>query len=293
METFVRQLDSRYIEVLNTSSWWKQLVDIVNNNQNYNIQLRNNYLNVYYKMNSLFKIDFNSKSLLITMHYKFIPIIKIQPKGKEYINVNITDEKLLLESHIEQDRLTEDLLSNLKRIEKQIDMFHGNEKYYQSKLIEKNNTIILDAEVQSEFGRIDLIALIDNQIIAIELKRLFDDRLHKSEIDEQLLNYSKFMQQNSDEILKAYINSINIKKELGIVGVDNNTSEYLSSLKVCEKPILAIVADVPYKKQDVIDLYKNDFFERFRNTTYAIYMFGDVADFTNFSSNSKLSTNEN
>lgn len=289
MEKFERQLSTKFINKLNVSEWWIKLVEIVKNNKNYNIQIRNNYLNVYYKMNSLFKIDFIKNNIIITTHYKFIPVVKEQPKGKEYINLIDSNGKLNLPNEIEQDCLKNDFISNIKRIEKQIDMFHGDEKYYQSKLIEKNIDIILDAETQSDFGRIDLIALIDNKIVAIELKRLFDDRLHDSiKMDKQLSDYSEFMKANKDSIKQAYRNTIDSKITLKLI--DSKSKLYnidWNNITIAEKPILAIVADVPCKKQDVIDLYKKTFFEKFKSNTYAVYMFGDVADMTKFSHNSK------
>lgn len=289
MENFKRQLNNTFINKLNSSEWWIKLVEIVNNDKNYNIQIRNNYLNVYYKMNSLFKIDFIKDDILITTHYKFIPVVKEQPKGKEYINLVDSDGKLDLLNNIEQDCFKNDLISNLKRIEKQIDMFFGNEKYYQSKLIEKNTSIILDAEIQSNFGRIDLIALINNEIVAIELKRLFDNRLHDEiKMNKQLNDYAQFMITNKNSIKQAYKNTIDSKIALKLI--DSTSKLYnveWDNITVSEKPILAIVADVSCRKQDVINLYKKTFFERFKNNTYAVYMFGDDADITSFSHNSK------
>jgi hypothetical protein len=289
MENFERQISNTFINKLNISEWWIELVKIVQNDKNYNIQIRNNYLNVYYKMNSLFKIDFIKNGIVITTHYKFIPIVKEQPKGKEYINLIDSNGKLNLLNDMELDCFKNDFISNIKRIEKQIDMFHGNEKYYQSKLIEKNIDIILDAETQSDFGRIDLMALINNEIVAIELKRLFDDRLHDSiKMDKQLGNYAEFMTINKDNIKQAYKNTIDSKIALKLI--DSKSKLYnidWDNITIAEKPILAIVADVSCKKQDVINLYKKTFFERFKNNTYAVYMFGDVADMTSFSNNSK------
>ncbi|MFA6788944.1 MAG: hypothetical protein WC149_09225 [Arcobacteraceae bacterium] len=289
MENFKRQLNNTFINKLNSSEWWIKLVEIVNNDKNYNIQIRNNYLNVYYKMNSLFKIDFIKDDILITTHYKFIPVVKEQPKGKEYINLVDSDGKLDLLNNIEQDCFKNDLISNLKRIEKQIDMFFGNEKYYQSKLIKKNTNIILDAEIQSNFGRIDLIALINNEIVAIELKRLFDNRLHDEiKMNKQLNDYAQFMITNKNSIKQAYKNTIDSKIALKLI--DSTSKLYnveWDNITVSEKPILAIVADVSCRKQDVINLYKKTFFERFKNNTYAVYMFGDDADITSFSHNSK------
>ena len=285
MENFERQISNAFINKLNISEWWIELVKIVQNDKNYNIQIRNNYLNVYYKMNSLFKIDFIKNAIVITTHYKFIPIVKEQPKGKEYINLIDSNGKLNLLNDMELDCFKNDFISNIKRIEKQIDMFHDDEKYYQSKLIEKNIDIILDAETQSDFGRIDLMALINNKIVAIELKRLFDDRLHDSiKMDKQLGNYAEFMTINKDNIKQAYKNTIDSKIALKLI--DSKSKLYnidWDNITIAEKPILAIVADVSCKKQDVINLYKKTFFERFRNNTYAVYMFGDVADMTSFS----------
>lgn len=290
MGKFERNMSDEFIDKLNNSKWWIELVEIVKKNKNYNIQIRNNYLNVYYKMNSLFKIDFTNNNIVITTHYKFIPVVKEQPEGKEYINIISKDGQLNLLNPIEQDCLTNDLIGNLKRIESRLEMFSGDEKSYQSKLIEKNSNIILDAETQSDFGRIDLIALIQNKIVAIELKRLFDDRLHDDiKMNKQLGDYSKFMVANKDSIKQAYENSINAKKKLNLIDDFSSLSNInWENIEVADKPILAIVADVSCKKQAVIDLFKNDdsFISRFKDKTYALYMFGDVADLTNFSGNS-------
>lgn len=291
MNKFERQVSPEFLEALGREDWWNKLVDKVKIDKNYNIQIRNNYINIYYKMNSLFKVSFETNAIVVLTHYKFMPVVKKQPKGKEYINIEMKDGLLNLQKNIELDCLITDLISNLKRIEKQIDMYHGDEKLYQSKLIEKNSNIILDTEAHSDYGRIDLIALINDEIVAIELKRLFDKRLHSDEIHRQLEDYNRFMKENAEDIIVAYKNTINAKISLGLI--DKSSKLYnidWGTIKISKKPILAIVADVEYNHQDVIDLYKERFFSEFEKNTCAIYMYGkDPVDLTyTYGTNSKV-----
>lgn len=121
-------------------------------------------------------------------------------------------------------------------------------------------------------ARIDLVNYDENRNmrVFIELKQIFNMRLYSGEINEQIARCTVFAIDHEEEIIKAYINVIGVKKRLGLLP----DSWVLASAKVDRvepKPILAIAA---YRK-DIIDAMKErveDHLEK--DGLVALYFFG-------------------
>ena len=89
--------------------------------------------------------------------------------------------------------------------------------------------------------RFDLVAIKENQLSFIELKRIQDNRLlnkydDKPEILIQMDQYSQFIKDNKDELLTYYKQLYTIKQSLGLPVPPCNLNE----LSVCEIPHLII-----------------------------------------------------
>ena len=103
MAEFKRGLEEKFVKLLNEEynkgGWWR---DILKDPQ-LHIGIRNNYLDVYYRGNSLFLIKYSSKGLLGQTHYKYLihPEMKIKPiifsngtiGNLENVFINSLDEK--------------------------------------------------------------------------------------------------------------------------------------------------------------------------------------------------------
>lgn len=161
--------NSALVQKLKASDWWMRLAGSLNCEKDVNVQVRGSYLNVYYKMNNLLKIELGRDGeLLCSAHYKFLPLIKKSinphhPSGKTrrgekeqencYVAMSLEKSCLNLpaseDSQYEYEVIDKDLLSplNLKLLKEQMSKYATEEKEYQSKFIDKNKNTILDAEL--------------------------------------------------------------------------------------------------------------------------------------------------
>jgi len=72
MATFQKGLDQSFVEALNNEyqkgGWWKQIAD----HPSLTIAVRDNYLNVYYKGNSILRLKQTGRTLTGQTHYKYV-----------------------------------------------------------------------------------------------------------------------------------------------------------------------------------------------------------------------------
>jgi len=192
---------------------------------------KDNYINVYYYGSSVAKIEFK-KDFIATTHQKYLgdnTPCKKNKKGNDifkYIKIDL--------STIDKNKISE-----IKRyIENDylhlIDSEKVPENWIQGKLIKENFNYI-DSEFQfnqnSKIGklRIDLTELSNSVLSFVEIKRIFDGRLSKSEsntntpeIIKQMKKYKEFIERYEDEIKDYYKKLIEIKRNLGLIKVVNS-----------------------------------------------------------------------
>ncbi len=273
--------------------WWSTLVERSLKDPELNIQVRGDYLSVYSRMGSLLTIRLNKKKEVVcSIHYKYL----IASHSPEYVEVKPSGKDLAVS--LECCNLVTSILDeeNFKRIKSNIARLAGEEKSIQSKLVEKNRNTLLDAEIAfTESGtltdpevettpgsrntRIDLVNydINRNSLVFIELKQIFDGRLYSDskgfkEVNEQITKYTAFAKDHAEELVKAYNDVIEVKRELGLLPNDSA----LKSAKIEHiepKPILAIAA----YDQDIINAMK-DKVQRDLNTDglAALYFFGSA-----------------
>lgn len=292
-------VESQLVKKLIKSSWWESIREILTSDKDINIQVRGKYLNVYYKMNNLLNISLDNKNdIKCSLHYKFIPIIKKKSKSS-YVTMILRDNRLNIPRPSDQyqyDIIQEDIFrkDNLDILKEQIDNYVSEEKDYQSRLIYKNKSSIIDAEVafnddfdneilskreQSENmrTRIDLLNFDRNrkQIIAIELKVIFDKRLYSGEIQEQLAKYTTFLGRKKRDIQEAYENVKQVKVALGLM---SNKSELVEvnfyNAEIAEKPILVVVC----YNQNLIDIFKENIKKTVEGYALGVFFFGATGD---------------
>lgn len=184
---------------------------------------KDNYINAYFEGANLMCLHYCSKhkEMQAKIHEKYL----VGGEGKQYKDLikwldgkNVSDE-------------LDKIKSNIKRVYTQKngdDKEKWSESFIKSQYILNNRSCCID----SEFGyndadsqtniRIDVVKCINGEIKFIEIKRLGDNRMLK-ETDEspkvvtQLNDYSKFIKDNKNAILKYYQNLWTIKKDLGIL----------------------------------------------------------------------------
>jgi len=179
------------------------------------LRLRENYFNIYYRGNSLAKIEFDKFDYKISIHKKFIDNQEIfkddsrfYQKGKvigDYISYSVTDD--LLHPFLQKE--------HLKRIYSEIrEVNYGEEITFEQMIItdnmEREDWYIIDRQVteKSFDGRIDLLALkqiIGNKynFVVIEVK-LGNNTELGGKVADQLNRYVKHINNNFDDWKQSY-----------------------------------------------------------------------------------------
>lgn len=274
-------INSKLVKNLKDKTWWKMIVKLVNTDKNFNIQIRPNSINVYYKMANFLKII--NDNPVAEIHYKFIPT----KSDKDYVRINFDKNLANLKSTI--DIVTDNILSieNIEKIKKIIEKYNSKgEKGYQSDLIKDNYDVILDAEIASKkYGRIDLMIYNEakDEIIAVEFKVITDSRLFNHEIYEQLERYKNFMN-HKDIIRKAYLDTIKTKLYLGLIQEGSPLLKINDNTKIVDYPILAITSH----NQLLITNFKDAIKTKIKSIAYSLNMFGTTGSLLNFKGNNEL-----
>jgi len=274
--------------------WWNTLVSRTNFYPELSIQVRGDYLSVYYRMGSLLTIRLRNKKVVCSIHYKYL----IGAHSPEYVDVVPSGSDLavalstcnLVSSILEEE--------NFKRIRSNIAALAGEEKRIQSNLVDLNRRTLLDAEIAFTGAgdtddpeeaedpsplstRIDLVNYDKNRkmLVFVELKQIFDKRLYSDskgfkEVNKQIAKYTAFAKTHDGEIVEAYNNAIDVKKKLGLIP----ESWDLGSAKIERvepKPILAVAA----YRQDMIDAMKDKVRKDLNiEGLAALYFFGSGVD---------------
>ena len=197
--------------------WWQRF----KSDDSFYIEIRkDNQVNVYFEGGSVARIHYCSKhkKLQVFTHHKYLDIVEEKPmyvECSDYINEEI-------------DRIIpriKEKYSQKKAVDGNISKEDWSEKYIQSGLIKASGDIHLDSEFAYKDdvsdNRIDLVKVIDGEIVFVELKRLDDGRMLKSnddapEIVTQMRNYESFIGRYSEKILDYYQRLYDIKADLGL-----------------------------------------------------------------------------
>jgi len=256
-QDFITALKKEY----NTGGWWKEIVD----DKDLFIAIRNEYINVYYKGNSLLKLSFVNGEFLAETHYKYL----VRPKVKPFLiktSANMAfipnETKGVLDNYLIHN------LSEIKSIKKASTSYSGIEKEGIQKIIISNDNIV-DLEIaltqkaeedeinpeqsgKSSAKRIDFAALQKKdsyyELIFFEAKDFSNEDLRAEgsavpKVIQQINNYEKLLKQYKEDITYSYKeicqNLYNILPSSlhsqAIVDIANDTS-----VKVNVKPRLVL-----------------------------------------------------
>ena len=225
-----------YNELRQQPEWWKRLTSI----KGVYVEIRkDNIINIYFEGGRMARLTYTNKALKATCHYKYLGLT-MSPKGK-YPYIDCLDTLMNNPASIIENIKKEYSQKGAKNEE------DISEKKIQGDIICHDN-IYLDSEFAHRFEegknktiRFDLVAIKENQLSFIELKRIQDNRLlnkydDKPEILIQMDQYSQFIKAYKDALLTYYKQLYTIKQSLGLPVPPCNLNE----LSVCEIPHLII-----------------------------------------------------
>lgn len=213
---FQRGLPDNFVALMNDAygqgdSWWRKLVD----DGDIFVAVRGGYLNVYYRGNSLIRLDLKSGSLVGAVHYKYL----LNPGLDEYVPVveGVPQFQGGLERYFTQ------ALSNIGALKKAADPYADVEKSGVHEILRCNPNII---DVEAAFGgvprkdgkgvsapRVDFVALQEDEdeirLVFFEAKdfgnaalRAGGDRL--PDVVEQVVEYRDLLEANREKVEGAY-----------------------------------------------------------------------------------------
>ena len=210
-DAFKRGLSPEFVDALNekyedTGGWWRNLVD----DKDTFVAIRDNYLNVYYRGNSLLKLDWNQrdKSMTGQVHYKYL--LRPSIGGSEYVKVN---EKGGVTMPDEPMFSTE--IGAVLALKKASQVYAGDEKdgVHRIALNKKHNVVDVEVAFRVSGLRVDLAALQETgdipKLVFYEAKHFSNKELRAEEGREpkvvgQLRRYSGLLNESKDLLEASY-----------------------------------------------------------------------------------------
>lgn len=188
----------------------------------YDLQIRDNYFNLYYKGNSIGKISFSPKTSLykITIHHKFIDQRikeRFKPQEGNYLTFILPKEQL--HPLFSQKNLTS-MSQKVKTNNFQEEVIF--EQMIMTDNVDRKAFIIIDRQILDKTAKtkMDLLALVKHadsnyQFCVIEVKLGNNPELRGDVID-QLKGYIHRIEQNFEAYKKCYELNFRQKRELGL-----------------------------------------------------------------------------
>ncbi len=242
------------------------LIDkIIQSGFEYDLQIRDNYFNLYYKGNSIGKVSYNTRTQLykVEIHNKFInKEIKerFAPKEGTYLVFMLRKEQL-------HPLFSSKNLSSMAQKVKNVN-YHEEiafEQMIMTDNVKRQDLIIIDRQIVDATGRtkIDLLALTqtqkkdnDYQFCVIEVKLGNNPEL-KGAVSGQLKEYIDRISDNFQDYKKCYEKNFTQKQELGLFDDPS-----LKSLKINIVPgVQGLVVVLGYSgiaKESIDELKKKD-----------------------------------
>ena len=246
---FVDRLNSEYV----AGGWWKAIAD----DQELFVAIRDGYINVYWKGNSLLKLWQEGTNLIGETHYKYL----LRPDFEQpYLRV--ADGKATLEA---STNLFMGDISDLASLKRSANAYAGEEKKGVHQIVMSNPNVV---DVEIAFGaeneksgavtanRIDFSALRLEQsgpeIVFYEAK-LFANKELRANGDEvpvlgQLRRYQKYLLDGQSDLLRSYrkvcgnlaaLNGVN-NRYGSLSGVMKDISESRCNLTICDDVRLVV-----------------------------------------------------
>jgi len=206
----------------------------------FDFAIRENYFNIYYKGNSLAKVEpKNNNFYKISINSKFFDKTKADnptfyTSKKDSNKIILTNKQL--HRFFQRKHLTE-FSSRIKKVN------NGEEIDFEQSLITDNSNrtdfIFIDRQVKIKRKKLDLLAL--KQIKGNQYKfvvsevKLGNNKELKNKVASQLDNYVKYIKENFNDYKKCYEKQFEQKRELGLI-----KSPTISNINIIE-PVEGII----------------------------------------------------
>lgn len=241
---------------------FKFLIDrILQSGFEYDLQLRNNYFNLYYKGNSLGKVSYRRRNgdYRIDIHHKFVDDqIKKRFKHRKqgtYLVFELLEEEL---PSFYSER-------NLRIMSQKVKQIYFQEEVTFEQMIMTDNVnrkdfIIIDRQIVEARVRMDLLALVkkedsDYQFCVIEVK-LGNNPEPRERIINQLKGYVALIEKHFKECKEGYEKNFEQKKELGLFDSNQNIKNLVINIVPVVLHILVIIGYSGLAKIMIKDLKK-------------------------------------
>jgi hypothetical protein len=211
----------------------KRLVKLINNSHDeYNLQLRDDYFNIYYQGNSVAKVEPNKNGTYsVSIHRKFVSD-GIYEKLDKYSLIKHSTSVNSTSNHVRFRVKGKDLYaffqrSHLDNISSKIRAVHNGEEITMEQVIVTDNTpspdfIIIDRQVADHlnWARADLLALKRGptgkyHFVVIEIKLGRNPELSEK-AGKQVSDYVKHISEHMKDYVECYQKNYSQKKELGL-----------------------------------------------------------------------------
>ncbi|MBT3239640.1 MAG: hypothetical protein HON98_07420 [Chloroflexi bacterium] len=255
MQTIYRVLSKNNLNQF--ISDFDNLIKIVNNSQGeLDLAIRNAYVNLYFKGNSLAKIEFNKdQSYKISIHKKFFEGTKGDSE-EFYANKSFSGEYAILTLNAEKPPLRFLQKAHINQFAAMIKKVnYGEEIVFEQALITDNlgreDLIIIDRQITDKIlrgKRLDLLALKQvekgsNQFnfLVIEVKLGNNPEL-RGDVAGQVTGYKNHIEEHFEDYRECYEIQYIQKKDMGLKGYD-----MFDKVNII-KPIKGIVVVASYSK---------------------------------------------
>ena len=241
-----------FIDALNElkkdpNSFWSKIVS----DKNLFIAIREEYINVYYKGNSICKLSFQQGSTIGETHYKYL----VKPNQNEYVkseNGGIDKKSMNVYDYFMFS------LSEIESIKKSSLPYAGDEKIGVHSIITKKPNI-LDVEItfgkeDRETDRIDFLSIKDSKLVFYEAKHFSNKEIRSQNtppVLEQIKKYEVDLIHHKDEIIESYKLVLENLFALGIAENRIQISCILSSVINCVKMSIFAVKNIGYDSNKI------------------------------------------
>jgi len=226
----------------------------------YDLQIRDNYFNLYYKGNSIGKISYKKTLGLyeVVIHHLFIGD-KIKNRFnplpyKRYLIFRIPRNQL---HPLFSSQNLKSIASKVKRVEFQEEVIF--EQMLMTDNVNREDFIIIDRQVMDKVSntKMDLLALKrkdgrDYQFCVIEVKLGNNDEL-KGDVISQLIGYTDRIENNFGDYKNCYERNFRQKQALGLI-------EKPTEIKIV-RDVIGVVVVMGYSrlaKRNIMELYKKN-----------------------------------
>jgi hypothetical protein len=216
------------------------------------------------------------------MHKKYVPMHYAH--RRDYLHLTAHGSSVNVDAQDPVIPILHDLLAdeNWQALKQQISLYVTPEQEIHANLMAHNAATVIDTEVQAGgIGRADFLNLDrhSRRIVAIELKRIDDNRLYTSELDEQIEKYVELLTRNPTCLIKACRNTVATKVQLGLIPADSYLHQAFGDGPTIEQRPLLIIA---CGNQAAIDMLRDKLrrkLDGLRTRLCGVFFFGETVDF--------------